>query len=155
MINKEDYVARISSASPLQLVIINYELTLQFIKDALENITKSQNQYEENIKKAQDSLGRLISTLDMDYDLSKLLFDLYLYVNKLLIKAFFSRSADSLTEAVEILEALLKSWEALENEVTSPITVMYSAQRIYAGLTYKNGELEEYIDDPGNRDYKV
>ncbi|MCL2565229.1 MAG: flagellar protein FliS [Defluviitaleaceae bacterium] len=157
-----NYTAKISNADPLGLVIITYELILTNIAEALEggdpaNIKKSLN-------KSRQFLADLISALDMSHEISKSLMSVYIYANKLLIESElkasggrFSEMKKPLTEASTILSDLLKSWKTLEADenIAKGEKIMPDALKVYAGLTYKGGKLEEFVDYDEKRGYKA
>ena len=58
MIDKSAYLLRISQASPAGLVVINFELIIEFLNAAIEN------DFGENVQKAKDGLEQLIQSLD-------------------------------------------------------------------------------------------
>ncbi len=159
-LNKEDYVARISNATNVQLIIINYEILLDYLKEAVISFDDNKN-FEENINKAQKALGNLMDSLDMKYDISKDLLSLYIYVNKLIIncKFFYLDKKDSsknmLDEAVQIISSLLEGWLTVENHEENAKSVMENSQKIYAGLTYGKGTLNEYIPDDNSRGFNA
>lgn len=70
---------RISAATPLELLIINYELLLSSIEKAEKNINLS-----EELHLAQRLLHNLTISLDMEMELSSEILPLYNYVNKVL-----------------------------------------------------------------------
>lgn len=86
----------IKSASPLQLVIKMYDLTIQAT-------------YKEDEKKVKDLLSALIHGLNFDYEPSEQLFSLYQYCQNLARKQKFE-------EIREILEPLRSSWEEVANQ---------------------------------------
>lgn len=157
--NVSDYVARIGSASPVGLVAITYELILAHVGNAIaahdSDHEHSDHEYRRHIDLATELLGTLIDALNMDYELSRTLLPLYIYVNKLLINAKITRNAELLKDARRILTPIYQSWlELAENEAGSE-PAMDKSQTIYAGLTYGRGELNEYIDEDTQKSYKA
>ena len=146
----EDYVARISEATPLGLLIINYELLLSHIEAA----KKDESDFSDEIQKSKDFLLVLIKSLDFEYDISKDLYQIYSYVNTLLIKSEFSGDKTHLDEALNLLSMLLSSWRELTS-IEDAKPVMENTSKIYAGLTYKNGELAEFTPDEEIRGFTV
>lgn len=86
----------VKSASPLQLVIKMYDLTIQAT-------------YKEDGKKVKDLLSALIHGLNFDYELSEQLFSLYQYCQDLARKNKFE-------EIREILEPIRNSWEEVSKK---------------------------------------
>ncbi len=151
----EDYTARVTTATPLQLVIINYELLLRHLKNAREADIEA---CKDNLKRAVDFNGLLIDSLDFNYGISKELLPLYVYVNKLLIGALAKDNIEAvkeiIAEAEKIMYGLLESWVELEKNDTSK-PVIEGAEQIYAGLTYGKGMLNEIVLDDGDRGFKA
>lgn len=154
MIKKEDYVAKIANAAPLQLTIITYELLLGHIDGAKKN-PEDLPLYKSNVQKAQEFLKLLLETLDLQYEVSKELFRIYTYVNKLLITAFFSKNMEGLAEAHELLSTLLEGWREIEKNGFAGAPMMENVQQVYAGLTYRNGELSEMVMEDPERGYRA
>jgi flagellar protein FliS len=153
----EDYTAKISTATPLGLVIINYELMIHNLHLAKENLEEGEHSdFETHAKKAQAYLMVLMGSLDRTFAISGELLRLYFYVNKLLIQSQFKRDPNLICEACDITGSLLDSWRVLAR-VESPATkpVMENVEQLVAGLTYKDGRLCEYVLGSENRGIKA
>ena len=151
----ENYINRINSANPIQLISINYEIIIEYIENALDLVEKGENMAPVLLK-ARELLASLFESLDITSektaDFSKNMADLYLYVNRLLIQAdTLSQKSDktqALTDAKTLVQGILKAWKTLEPlaDKKAPIS----------GLTYtKDGELSEFDNQTPNSDYKV
>lgn len=151
----EDYVARISQSSPLQLLIINYEMAIEFICEGENYINTNEELFEKSIKKAQKAVVHLMESLDMTYKISETLMSIYIYTNKILVTALFSKDVTKLDEAKKILRELLSSWCEIEKEDQNNLPLMNNSQKLYAGLTYRNGKLSEFIDEDRSKGYSV
>lgn len=154
--SKSDYTLKISNASPVQLLIISYELLIDNLDEAAQNTEASD--YLGYVDTAHGLLMELIYGLDMEYDLARQLFSIYVYVNKLILDARSPEKSDGLAEGRKILSHLLEGWRQAENSgsVGNDDALLENATQIYAGLTYgKNGQLNEYSDDNQNRGYKA
>ena len=143
-LSKEDYVARISAANPVMLVVITYELILDFIAEAASS---EGEEAQAHINRAREAVMQLMVALNFEYEMSQDLFDMYLYVNKLLNAATYGDG--TLEEAASIIRSLKESFEAIEKSQKDLSPVMENAQPIYAGLTYKDGKLSEFVDEDG------
>lgn len=154
-IHTEDYVARITNATPLQLVIINYEIVIDYINDAKNNIEDKTN-FQFCITKARQFVNELRVSLNMKYELSKNLMGLYNYVEKQLAYCEFNEKIEHIEEALKVMETLLEGWKAIEGKEEDKTPVMENAQQLYAGLTYgRNGQINEYVDIQSNRGFKA
>lgn len=153
LIKKDEYVLKITNASKVQLVIINFELIIDYINEAKKNL-QSEKDFSFYIDKARQFLRELSASLNMDYEISYTFLSLYHYVDERLAKFLFNKSIETADEALKILIGLKEAWEQVKEEDTSP--VMKNVEQMYAGLTYsKNGKLAEYVDTSANRGFKA
>ena len=157
-----DYTARIINADPLELVIITYELIDGYLVSAINEHDPEDMKYD--ILKARQFLSELVAALDIGYDISKELMNIYIYVNKLMIEGELKvnmmkleEAKEKLSEAAEIMDKLGEAWRTIrrtteQDEINKP---MKNAQQLYAGLTYKDGKLTEFVDADSNRGYRA
>ncbi len=151
----EDYVARIASATPLQLVIISYELVIKYIEDA-EKCIDNKKMFEFNLNKSRAFLDDLKNSLDMSYEVSKNLMSLYNYVSQQISYYMFNQKIEYANEAKKVVNELLDGWRAIENEEKDKTPLMENTQQLYAGLTYnKSGQLSEYVETDAKRGFKA
>lgn len=156
-ISVEDYVARIANASPLDLVIINYEIILDYI-NASRNSFDEPEDFDFNITKAKQFLNELRVSLDMQYEIAKHLMSLYHYVDQELCYCQFNKNIAHLDEATKILTQLLEGWTTVSemNMEQDNTPVMGNTEQLYAGLTYgKDGRLQEYVETDNKRGFKA
>jgi len=145
MINEQGFKTRIASANPAQLVVINFEMILAFIDDG-------------QVDKAKSGLEQLVRSLNFEIALAHDFFDIYRYVNELLVGAQFASddavAKQSLAAARELLATLLVGWQDVEKQVADLPPVAGESPKVYAGLTYgRDGEVDEYIDDGDKKGY--
>jgi len=156
---KQDFVDRIENATPMQLVVINYELLLFFMDEA-SVAAAGTPQCAAALESARASVAELHAALDMSIEFSKDLGNLYIFINRCLIHAGMKKTNDEknalLTEARGIVSELHASWQTLNADPSLYERIIGDNQKIFAGLTYgKDGRLEEYQDFDPNRGYKV
>ncbi len=155
--NKElviDFQTRIVNAGRGELLIINYEMLLAQIDDAIEAISENEKgEFSKAMLNAHKLLTELSSGLDFQYDISKELMSIYIYVNKKFVNASAHHTEDDLLEASKILSVLLEGWKLTEYEEEAP--VITNGQKIYAGLTYGRNDLNETVDTSVNRGFKA
>ena len=156
MIDKEAYAARASNASPLELLRINFELTILNLREADAALEMNDaNNFKARAENAREYLNLLISSLDMAYDISRELLRVYIFINGLILKAEASKDAPPLREAADMLGKLLDSYKAIPDTDDTADHVIPAAQLVYAGLTYKDGKLSEYIEEDTDRGFKA
>jgi flagellin-specific chaperone FliS len=152
MIDKSAYILRISQASPTGLVVISFELILEFLNESM------QGDFRENIQKAKEGIEQLIQSLDFSVPLSHDFYDIYNYCYKLLCDVHFSSdketACNTVKEVIELMEMLLIGWRDCAEKADTAETAEGGVPKVYTGLTYgKDGLANEYIDEDKDRGY--
>lgn len=158
------YSYRISQASPVELVIIMYDMAIEYLNDAIaesaederKDDAKKQEQFRRNLKYAKRVVDQLAADLDMQYEVSEELLNLYRIMDRYLIKASVEKNVGLVETVISMLSKLRKSfYEISKNDTSEP--VMKNTQQVYAGLTYSNaGSSNEYSKDSvNNRGFMV
>lgn len=154
--SKEDYVAKISNASPLQLVIINFEIIMDYINESKKYIGTKNKNFDFNIRKARQFLMELRCSLNMNYEISANLMSVYNFVDASLAKYLFNENVKLADDCINILNNILGGFKGIEDTEKDKTSLMQNTHQIYAGLTYdKKGNLEEFIDTKSNRGFKA
>lgn len=152
--------SRISSATPLGLLVISYELLLSNLaltKAKLDDTGAITT--HANIVHCQNIVREITSGLNMDYELSKEVLPLYMYMSKLLtdcqIQSNKRDSEDFIKETLTHIEKIATT--LLDGIRTLPDVDVPDSAPVYAGLTYnKHGKLSEYFpSDMDNKGYKA
>lgn len=109
---------QVNMASPAELTLMLYDGIVKFTKQAKmyideKNVEKANN----SIIRAQAILTELISTLDMNYDISKNLYSLYDYMNRRLIDANISKDKAALDEVQGLAEEFKTTWSEVVKQV--------------------------------------
>jgi len=156
----DEYILRISQATPVQLVIINHELLINFLTGALESFEKGeQENFYKGINKTKDALTQLIEGLDFENPIAHDLYNLYQYAGERLNKALFADDTEAAKEVLEMFGELLEGWQAIEDtpdDRLEPSTELNQTPQVFAGLTYgRDGGLEEYIPEDEGRGFKA
>lgn len=153
--SKSDYVQRISSATPNQLNIITFELCISNIDDAIKNFNNDINIYNKHIDISLLLLKEIIISLDFKYDISKELYKIYIFINKLLIKSKIKFVQSDLVSSRDCLSTIKEAFEQIKESDNSK-TVVKNASKVFAGLTYgKDGTLSEYIDNSTTKGFQA
>lgn len=153
---KQEYTLRISQANKTQLITILYEMVLLYIDEAKEALNAgSRMEYKSAIRKIHGCMDELTASLNLDYELAQNLLQLYLYVNRELVKASSHNDKENLEHVRKVIDQLHKAYAQIEIQDTSG-SVMGNTQAVYAGLTYGRNTLTENIADPSaNRGFCV
>lgn len=153
---KQEYTLRITQANKTQLITILYEMILIYIDEAEDALAADgRMEYKSSIRKIRGCMNELTASLNFDYELAYNLLQLYLYVNRELVKASTHYDKENLEHVRLIIEQLHKAYEQIESQDTSG-PVMGNTQAVYAGLTYGRNTLTENIaDSAANRGFCV
>ena len=94
------------------------------------------------LRKAQNSVGELMQTLDFSYDISRNLYQIYVFCKDSLAAAMYKRSLTEIENAEKMLRKLYQSFcKVAETDSSAPM--MKNTQQVYAGYTYGKGDLVE------------
>ena len=153
----QTYTLRVSQASPCELVVIMYDIILDDVKNAkAAKKAGDSKQYQKDLAHAVTFVNELMSALDFSQPISFRLMSLYIYVNKMLVKARVTERWDSLNDVELVVEKLRVGFDGIKaQDTTGP--VMQNVQQVYAGLTYGKGTLNEtYLNAQDyNRGFKA
>jgi len=153
----KDFTFRIAQASKTELIVIMYDMILEDVKSARKAFDgKNYAEYEHELKHATKIINELMAVLDYAISLSKELFNLYSYANRLLIKSYMGKTTDPLVDVEYTISKLREAFSTISREDASG-PVMENVQQVYAGLTYGKGTLNESFLEPSqkNRGYKA
>lgn len=148
----KDYVPKITTATPLQLVNITFEL-IQYHIDYAQQQEVNNLEYSQSIDKAKQFLDSLIISLDMEYPISSDLLALYLVASQSLINAKLTLKKSHLTDATNILTPIAEGFVDISENDDGTATM--DTSKIYAGLTYGKSGLNEYVDDKNSRNFEA
>lgn len=151
----QEYTARISQCNRSQLVVVVYEIMIDYIREA--KVLFGQGDKENfilNMKYAQNCLGDLIHSLDFKYPVSQQLFNLYLFWNKQITASIVKNSPEPLEGLEGMMKKMRDSFEKVSKEDNSS-PLMHNTQKVYAGLTYGKQSLSEMTDIDINRGFQA
>lgn len=152
---KQEYTLRISRANKSELVVILYEMLIDYIDEAKENLDKKDDPaFKESIRRAQACIRELISSIIPGNELSGKLLSLYIYSQKLLGRASIHNTDEELKEVKAIMNKLHEaSKEAAKADKSKGL--MGNSQAVYAGLTYGKESLIVNVSENTGRGITV
>ena len=80
---KKEFSLRITQANKTELIVILYEMYLDYLREA-EDAVEDKWSFREAIRKARNCLNELMNSLNFDYETAYHLFQLYMYVANIL-----------------------------------------------------------------------
>lgn len=102
----------VTTASPGELTLMLYNGCLKFLMKAKNAINEKQiEEKNTNILKAQAIIAELMSTLNMDYDISKQILPLYDYINRRLIDANVKNDIAIIEEVEGLVTEFRDTWK--------------------------------------------
>ena len=136
---KQEYTRRISQANKTQVVVIIYEVAMDYFDEAIA--AENAEDFAEAVKKAKKCVEQLRDALDMNYPAIALpLSRLYNFVTLECDKAVMKDDRTNIPACRKVMEGLHGSFEEVAKQDTSG-PMMSNAEEVYAGLTYgRNGE---------------
>lgn len=141
----KSYQNRIIQANKEQLLLITFELLLQEIDQAIHALDEEhEERFNLTMVRVHKFHRELTDNLDMNYELSKTLMTLYIYMNQKLIEASLRLEKEPLIEVKKLVEIISEGFQKAAEEGQSE-SLVQNAQKVYAGLTYGKGTLNETV----------
>ncbi len=153
---KQQFTLRITQANKTELIVILYEMILEYIKEAKAALANQEiSAFREALRKVRGCLRELNMSLNLDYELAGRLLSLYMYCNRELTKADIRKEEEPMEHVSMVITKLLEAYRELAKQDTSA-AVMQNSQTVYAGLTYDKNSLSENMADQGaNRGFRA
>ena len=143
---KQQFTLRITQANSTQLVVILYEMLLQYLADGEQ--AAEDGQCLEAVHKARGCINELLNSLHREYSLAGELSGLYLYCIRRLAQCEVKRDRSGLEQVRKVIAPLCDAYRQIQDQNTSG-PVMNNSQTVYAGLTYGRNQLTENMADQG------
>ncbi|MBQ9301763.1 flagellar protein FliS [Butyrivibrio sp.] len=153
---KQEFTLKITQANKTQMITILYEMIIDYLNDAMDEISVGQkSDGEKSLLKAQNCLDELIRSVNLHTDLGKMLHKIYIFSKKELIVSGANHSLHRIWRVKKNIKALHEAYRELEkNDNSEPM--MNNTQKVYAGLTYGKHSLNEDVTALSmNRGYVV
>ena len=142
---KQEFTLKISEANKTQMITIIYEMVMYYLDEAIENIGIGKKEdAQKSLLHAQNCIDELIHSLNMEYELARNLFQIYIFSKKELVVASATYSINRIWRVLKNFKNLHEAYAAMEKEDTSG-SIMGNTQKVYAGLTYGRYSLNEDV----------
>ncbi|MBE5925452.1 MAG: flagellar protein FliS [Lachnospiraceae bacterium] len=134
---------RVAQSSKSELIVISYEIILNYIESAKIELAKENTEkFVFNVKKAKQFVNDLSSVLDFTQKISFELMNIYMFIDRCLIKSMVKKMDCELSTVESIIGKLKVAFEEVSKSDDSG-AMMKNGEHIYAGLTYGRGVLNE------------
>ncbi len=153
---KQIFTRRITQANRTQLVVVTYDIFLEYLSDALNAYGAGDiEEFALNMQMALECIYEMRSALDFKYELAKNLFAIYNYAERELASDLFKNTTDNL-EAIKNMFVKLRGAYAEIGKSDTSEPLMDNIQDIYAGLTYGKTDINEnFINYDAERGFRV
>ena len=134
----KEFSLRITQSNKSEIVVITYEIILNYIDSAKKCFADNNMQdMVKNLKKAQQFINDLASNLDLNYEISLELMNIYRYSNKVIWNGIVKQKLDNIEAVEKMMNQLKDSFlEVAKNDKRG--SAMNVGNQVYAGLTYGN-----------------
>ena len=150
-----EYTLRISQANRSELIVILYEMALDYIGAALRALDDSDHDsLRLECGRAGKVVSDLIGALDYKYELSNSLRQVYTFIQSRISLAVVRNSREDLKKAEEMLKKLKGSFEEIAKNDKSK-SLMSNQQNIYTGLTYGKKAIYDSLTTEVRRGFTV
>lgn len=143
---KQQFTLRITQANSTQLIVILYEMTLQYLADGEQAVDDAG--LVEAVHRARGCIKELLNSLHREYSPAGELSRLYLFCLRRLAVCEVRRDRAILEEVRKVIAPLCDAYRQIQDQDTSG-PVMNNSQTVYAGLTYGRNQLTENMADQG------
>lgn len=143
---KQQFTLRITQANSTQMVVILYEMLLQYLADGEQ--AAEDRQFLEAVHRARGCINELLNSLHREYSPAAELCRLYLYCIRRLAQCEVRGDRSGLEEVRKVIEPLCDAYRQIQDQNPSG-PVMNNSQTVYAGLTYGRNQLTENMADQG------
>ena len=135
---KKIFSLRISQSSRTEIVVISYEIILNYIDSAKASFTEgNKDEMIKNLQNAKIFINDLASNLDLKYSISYELLNLYRYSNKTILNCIMKQNVDGLAAVENIMNRLMESFAEVA-KLDDRGAAIKGSNQVYAGLTYGN-----------------
>ncbi|MCQ2525632.1 MAG: flagellar protein FliS [Lachnospiraceae bacterium] len=150
---KQEFTRRVAQANSTEMVVILYDMTLEYIEDAKAAGSASED-FHVAIGHIQGCLGELINSLNCEYEPAPAMKELYRYCIRRVGASEVKRDEAILDEVVKVIVPLRDAYDKIKGENTSG-PVMGNSQEVYAGLTYGRNDVTENFVEQSNRGFRA
>ena len=147
---KQDYTLRITQANETGLVVILYEILLDYLKETRESFGQDGEGYKEPLRKVRAIINELMLSTNRQYEIGENLYKLYCFMVRSLVKAEKNRDEAIIEQIEKLVTSLMDAYRVVAKENPKG-PVMGNSQTVYAGLTYGRNTLTENLAEDSGR----
>lgn len=152
----KEFQNRIVNAGQGDLLMITYDMLFVSLEESVKAIeAEDATAFNAEMTRSHRLLRELSDNLDFKYEISRDLMSIYIYINKELIDASMKMNLEPIERCLSVLKLLYEGFDQVAEEDNKK-PLMQNSQRVYAGLTYGKGVLNETVyNQSSNRGFKA
>ncbi len=139
---KKDFTLRITQANRTKIVVLTYELALQYINDARE--ASDRDEFSRGVQHAKNCIDQLRNVLDFSQEIALYLYRIYNYVSLLMDRAMIRNNLKPLEEAEGLLTKLHDAFDRIV-PLDNSQPEMKNIENVYSGLTYGRQGIKDTV----------
>ena len=153
---KQEFTLRITRANKSELIVVLYDMVLEYLQDALMAYKENdRKKYKNDIGNAKNCIDELLQSLNPGYEISSTLKSLYYFYKRELSTAAILEKEEMVLPIIHMIRELRDAYEKVAKQDTSA-PIMENTQTVYSGLTYGKDSLTvDLSDQGGNRGFRV
>ena len=152
---KNEFTKRIADAGRGEMVVVVYDIAISYLEEAIEAIGAGDKEAQSQaLSGCRKSIGNLIDSLNMDYDISGNLLSLYTYFNKQLTLSRINSDVKEMQQIEDMMKNLRDSFAEVAKSDKGPAMVE-TERHVEVGMTYGKGVLNENVVNEGGHDFSV
>lgn len=153
----KEFTLRTSSANHTGLMLILFDMEKIYVEDALLAYSNNEiDDYLRNMDLAKKTHNELMSGIEPTDELGKRYLSILRFIYSKQINSCVKRVPDELDRCQRMMDNLREGFRHL-NELDNEEPVMKNTHKVYAGLTYGKGTLNESVQgtDYSSRGFKA
>ena len=139
---KKEFTLKITQANRTRIVVLTYELALQYIDDARNAYDR--DSFQRGVMHAKSCIEQLRNVLDYSQEIALYLYRIYNYITLLLDKALIRQNACTLDEVENLLTKLHDAFDEIAAKDESA-PEMTNIETVYSGLTYGKSGVQDNV----------
>lgn len=153
---KKEFTLKITQANSTELIVILYDMILVYIEETREAFEKTDEEdYMQSLRKIRNCIGELMESLNLDYEMARNMYSLYVFFLKEIVKAETKKEKFAYLENIKpMIESLRNAYNQVASENKSG-PVMKNTQTVYAGLTYGKKDVNVNLEQLSNRGFRI
>lgn len=147
---KQDYTLRITQANETDMIVILYEILLDYLKEGKEALKQEKEpEFADAVRKVRNCINELIQSVNPRYELGVNLNKLYFFCLRELANGSRKKQVEYFEHIEKVIVPLHQAYAEIAGQ-NKKGSIMNNSQTVYAGLTYGRNTLMENMSDSGS-----